>query len=37
MREFLKAIHDYPDEATGILMVIIIIAWLVFMYKVSKK
>lgn len=36
MREFLKAIHDYPDEATGIGFLIFLTVWIIIMYKVYK-
>lgn len=36
MRDFLKCIHDYPDEITGIACVIILIVWMICMYKLYK-
>lgn len=36
MREFLKSIHDYPDESKGIAVVIIIVVYVICLPKTFK-
>jgi len=33
MRDFLNAMHDYPDESATILATFVVVVWLIIMYK----
>lgn len=37
MREFLKALHDYPDESKGIAMTIVLVFYFIVFYKLCKS